>query len=161
MTLKGAIEREARQGKLINHTRRRGRRRRGCLSGRIVFKRCNLVLILADGKTARRESTTLQFQGDAREQPTDRPTDLSLRSWRLCSARRELPPAGALVICIQSWRHVHVHARTRARVKPRPTKEIIAKGTESYLAKIVCFQRTEYSRGGGGGGSSAERSAYV
>lgn len=52
VTLKDAIEREARQGKLINRARG-GERERGCLSERIVFKRCNLVLILAGGKTAR------------------------------------------------------------------------------------------------------------
>jgi len=115
MTLKDAIECEARQGKLINHARWRGEGdRRGCLSGRIVFKRCNLVLILADGKTARREPTTLQFQGDARERPTDRPTCRSAVGISVPRGMSCRQPVHSLFAYKAA--HVHVHARARAHV---------------------------------------------
>lgn len=60
------------------------------------------------------------------------------------SVTRASRPAGALVICIQSC--AHTYTCERGYTKQRPTKEIIAKGTESYLAEIVCFQRSRVLR---------------
>lgn len=160
MTLKDAIEREARQGKLINHARRREGRQKGLfVRAYCIQTRCNLVLILADGKTARRGLYDPSISGGcsrASDRATDRPTDRPTCR----SAVGVSVPRG--VSCCQpvhslfAYKAAHVHVHERARVKPCPTKEIIAKGTESYLAEIVCFQRTRYSCG-----SSAERSAYV
>lgn len=101
------------------------------MSERIVFKRCNPVLILPDGKAtrlARADPRPFNFRGDARA--SNRPTCRFAVGVSFPSARAV--SAGALVICIQSCTHK----------QQRSTKEIIAKGTKSYLAEIICFHRT-------------------
>jgi len=88
-----------------------------------------------------RESTTLQFQGRcSREQPTCR------FAVGVSFSRKLSQPAHSLFAYKAARAYTRICKCVRARIKQQSTKEIIAKGTESYLAEIICFQRTGYSR---------------
>lgn len=153
MTLKDAIEREARQGKLINRTRRK-RGETVCL-GRIVFKRCNLVLILANRKTARPRVHTISGGCSQTDRPTGRPT---CRFAQLVSFFLSLSPFPLLSFLCTSCQpvhslfaykaaHIHAHYGTRAREATADERDNCERDAKLLSSKsFVSERRTGYKR---------------